>query len=289
MIELQGKKVMVVGLSRTGVALTKFLVERGAEVTVSDHKSPAELSTTLEEVEKLPIKFDLGGHTPKLMIQQELLVLSPGIPPELKVFDYARQHGVKVTGELEFASQFVQEPLIAVTGTNGKSTTAKLCEEFLNESGVKTWVGGSSDKPLIEYVRSGDKAQVVIVEASCFQLELTSTFAPRSIILTNLAEDHLDRYKSFDDYVRSIRKIFQNTSQATTSVLNADENMVVELARDPAVQRGRIFYFSRKPTLEPQIMNIGGSVLIKDDMRVRVGPEIEHYSVKDIKARGKHS
>ena len=286
--DLKDKKIMVVGLSRTGVALTKFLVEQGADVTVTDHKSPAELTNTLEDVEKLNVKFDLGGHTPKLMLTQELLILSPGVPPELKIFDYVRQHGVKVTGELEFASQFVQEPIIAITGTNGKSSAARLCSLFLIESGVKAWVGGSSSKPLIEYVRSTEKAQVVIVEVSSFQLELTSTFAPRTIVVSNLAECHLDRYKSFDDYLRAIRKIFLNTSQATTSVLNADENLVVDMARDPAVQRGRIFYFSRKPAFESQIMNIGGGILIKDEMKVRVGPEIESYPTTQVKARGRH-
>jgi UDP-N-acetylmuramoylalanine--D-glutamate ligase len=288
-MELQGKKVMVVGLSRTGVALTKFLVERGAEVTVSDHKSPAELTATLEEVEKLPVKFDLGGHTPRLMLQQELIILSPGGPPELKLFDYARQNGVKVTGELEFASHFIEEPIIAVTGTNGKSSVAKYCGLMLTESGVSNWVGGSSRNPLIEYVRGGQKVQVVVVEATSFQLDLTEKFSPRTIVLTNLGETHLDRYKSFEDYVRAIRKIFVNTSANTTSVLNADDNLVVDIARDPSVQRGVIFYFSRKPALEPQIMNIGGGVLIKEDMKVRVGPEIEHYQTKNVKARGKHN
>lgn len=288
-MELQGKKVMVVGLSRTGVALTKFLVERGAEVTVTDHKSPAELTTTLEEVEKLPVKFDLGGHTPRLMLQQELIILSPGVPPELKLFDYARQNGVKVTGELEFASQFIEEPIIAVTGTNGKSSVAKYCGLMLSGSGITNWVGGSSRNPLIEYVRSGEKVQVVVVEATSFQLDLTEKFSPRTIVLTNLGETHLDRYKSFEDYVRAIRKIFVNTSANTTSVLNADDNLVVDIARDPSVQRGVIFYFSRKPALEPQIMNIGGGVLIKDDMKVRVGPEIDHYNAKNVKSRGKHN
>lgn len=288
-MELKGKKIMVVGLSRTGVALTKFLVKQGVEVTVSDHKSPAELSTSLEEIEGLEVNFDLGGHTPKAMLAQEMIILSPGVPSELKIFDYARQHGVKVTGELEFASRFVKEPIIGITGTNGKSTTAKLCEQMLKESGVNVWLGGNFGEPLIEYVAREEKAQVVIVETSSFQLELAETYSPGSIIFMNIAENHLDRYKSYEDYIKTKRRIFNNTTQATTSVLNADDNMIIEIARDPAVQRGRIFYFSRKPSLEPQIMNIGGAVCIKDELRVRVGPEIEYYTTKNMKMKGKHS
>ncbi len=287
--EVKGKKIMVVGLSKTGVSLVKFLAEAEADVTISDHKSPAELSSAIEEIEGLKVNFDLGGHTPKVMLNQELIILSPGVSPELKIFDYARQHGVKVTGELEFAAQFVQEPIIAVTGTNGKSTTCKLIETFLKESGVKVWIGGNFGTPLTEYVRRKDKADVVIIETSSFQLELTETYAPRTVVLMNIAENHLDRYRSMDEYVRAKRRIFQNTTHDTTSVLNADDNTVVDLARDPAVQRGRIFYFSRKPSLEPQIMNIGGAVAIKDQLKVRIGPEVEYYDFKNIKMRGRHA
>lgn len=287
--ELRGKKIMIVGLSKTGVSLAKFLAEAEADVTISDHKSPAELANALEDIEGLKINFDLGGHTPKVMLSQELIILSPGVSPELKIFDYARQNGVKVTGELEFIAQFVQEPIIAVTGTNGKSTTCKLIQAFLNESGVKTWLGGNFGTPLTEYVRNKEKADVVIVETSSFMLELTETYAPRTIVLMNIAENHLDRYRSMDEYIRAKRRIFQNTTHDTTSVLNADDNTVVDLARDPAVQRGRIFYFSRKPSLEPQIMNIGGAVAIKDQLKVRVGPDVEYYTFKNMKMKGKHA
>ncbi|MCB0348499.1 MAG: UDP-N-acetylmuramoyl-L-alanine--D-glutamate ligase, partial [Bdellovibrionales bacterium] len=122
MLEISGKRIMVVGLSKTGVSMAKFLVESGCEVTVSDHKSPAELSAYLDEIDHLPLKYDLGGHTPRTFVEQDLIIMSPGISPELKIFDYAKSNGVKVTGDVEFASQFIEEPIIAVTGTNGKST-----------------------------------------------------------------------------------------------------------------------------------------------------------------------
>jgi UDP-N-acetylmuramoylalanine--D-glutamate ligase len=120
-------------------------------------------------------------------------------------------------------------------------------------------------------------------------LEHVVTFNPKNVVFTNLAENHLDRYRNMEEYVNAKRKIFLNTNQNTTSILNADDSAVVELARDPAVQRGRIFYFSRKQALEPQIMNIGGAVALKDKIHVRTGPEIEYYSLTGMKMRGTHS
>lgn len=290
MKDVAGKKVMVVGLSSTGVALTKFLVELGAKVTVSDHKSPAELSQALEKIDNLELEYDLGGHTPKLLLEQDLIILSPGVSPELKVFEYARKNGKKVTGDIEFAAQFIEEPIIAITGTNGKSTTCKIAEQMLTESGVKVWLGGNYGTPLVEYVRNKEKADVVICEVSSFQLEHVDTFTPKNIVFMNIGENHLDRYRSMDEYVGAKRKLFRNTNHNTTSILNADDNRVVDIARDPIVQRGRIFYFSRKVALEPQIMNIGGAVLMNNkEIKVRVGPEIETYSVANVKMKGKHA
>lgn len=288
-MELSGKKILVVGLARTGISLIRFLVEKGAYVTVSDHKSKPELVESLEQLEGLKVDFDLGGHTPKLFVDQDLIILSPGVSPNLKIFDYARNHGVRVTGELEFAAQFVKEPIIAVTGTNGKTTTCRLIELFLKESGINVWLGGNYGRPLTEYLRSGEKADVVVVEVSSFQLELIEKFTPKNIVFMNLAEDHLDRYRSMEEYVGAKRRIFLNTNQATTSILNADDNAVVELARDPSVQRGRIFYFSRKASLEPQIMNIGGAVCIGKEVRVRTGPEIDYFDISQVKIMGIHN
>lgn len=288
--ELKDKRILVVGLGKTGSALARFLTSAGAQVTITDHKSKPELSSQLEQLDNLPnLKFELGSHSPKTFLQQDLVILSPGVPPNLKIFDYARSQGVKITGEFEFSMGFIKEPVIAVTGTNGKTTIAKLVESFLGASDVSAWVGGSNEKPMVEYLSVEKKAQVVIAEVSAFMLEMCENFMPQNIIFTNLAENHLDRYRSMEEYVNAKRRIFRHTNQATTSILNADDNAVVELARDPSVQRGRIFYFSRKPALEPQIMNIGGAVNIGDEIRVRTGPEIEYYSIKGMKMRGKHN
>lgn len=287
--ELKDKRILVVGLGKTGVSLCHFLTQHGAQVTVTDHKSKPELSAQLEPLEGMPIKFELGSHSPKTFLQQDLVILSPGVSPILKIFEYARNQGIKITGEFEFAQGFIKEPMVGVTGTNGKTTVARLAEAMLKNSGITCWVGGSNERPLTDYLRLNEKAQVVIVEVSAFMLEHTESFNPSNIVFTNLAENHLDRYRSMEEYINAKRRVFRNTNQMTTSILNADDNAVVELARDPAVQRGKIFYFSRKQALEPQIMNIGGAVNIADEVRVRTGPDVEVFSVKNIKMRGKHS
>jgi UDP-N-acetylmuramoylalanine--D-glutamate ligase len=217
------------------------------------------------------------------------VVLSPGVAPHLKIFEYARQQGIKITGEFEFSSGFIKEPIVGITGTNGKTTIARLAEAMLIASGIDCWVGGSTETPITNYLLEEKKAKVVLAEISSFMLEHCVDFASSNIVFSNLAENHLERYRSMEEYVNAKRRIFKNTNQATTSILNADDNAVVELARDPSVQRGRIFYFSRKPALEPQIMNIGGAVNVGDELRVRTGPEIETFSIKGIKLRGKHS
>lgn len=288
--ELKDKKILVVGLGKTGVALAKFLTKYEANVTITDHKSKPELSTQLDQLEGYTnIKFELGSHSPKTFLSQDLVILSPGVASHLKIFEYARQQGVKITGEFEFASGFIKEPIAAITGTNGKTTVARLTESMLKESGVDVWVGGSNENPITNYLLEEQKAKLVIAEVSGFMLEQCVNFNPANVVFSNLAENHLDRYRSMEEYVNAKRKVFKNTNQATTSILNADDNAVVELARDPAVQRGRIFYFSRKPALEPQIMNIGGAVNIGDEVKVRTGPDIETFNVKNIKMKGKHS
>lgn len=287
--ELKGKKIAVIGLGETGIALAKFLLKYKAEVLISDHKSEAELSSSLETIQGLNLKFELEGHNPKTLIQQDYVILSPGVPPHLKIFDYIRNHGVKITGEFEFASRFIKEPMVVVTGTNGKTSVVDMAYLFLKESGVKVWVGGNHSQPLSQYLCDDVKAEVLLVEASSFMLEHVEQMKPKTAVFTNLAPNHLDRYMSMKDYMMSKRKIFTNTSEETTSILNAESSAIIEMARDPLVQKGRIFYFSTRKALKPQIMNIGGAVMIDDEIQLRTKPDIEYYSLKNSPLKGKHS
>ena len=287
--ELKGKKIAVIGLGQTGIALAKFLIKHDAEVLISDHKSEAELSSALETIQGLDLKFELEGHNPKTLIQQDYVILSPGVPSHLKIFDYIRNQGVKITGEFEFASGFIKEPMAVVTGTNGKTTVVDMAYRFLKESGVNVWVGGNYCQPLSQYLCDGVKADVLLIEASSFMLEHVEHMKPKTAVFTNLAPNHLDRYMSMKDYMMSKRKIFTNVSEKTTSLLNAENSAIIEMARDPLVQKGRIFYFSTRKALKPQIMNIGGAVMIGDEIQLRTKPDIEYYSLKNSVLKGKHS
>ena len=287
--ELKGKKIAVIGLGQTGIALSRFLLKHKAEVLISDHKSEAELSSALETVQDLPLNFELEGHNPKTLIQQDYVILSPGVPSHLKLFNYIKNHGVHITGEFEFSSRFIKEPMVVITGTNGKTTVMDIARLFLKESGVNVWVGGNHKQPLSQYLYEDKKADVLLLEASSFMLEHVEQMKAKTVVFTNLAPNHLDRYANMKDYMMSKRKIFTNTSAETTSILNADSDAIIEMARDPIVQRGRIFYFSTRKALKPQIMNIGGAVLIEDEIQLRTKPDIEYYSLKNSPLKGKHS
>ena len=286
---IRGKKIAIVGLGKTGIALAKFLHRQGAHILISDHKSEAELSDCLEEIRDYPFKLELEGHNPRTFIQQDMVILSPGVPSHLKLFEYVRSRGIEVTGEFEFASRFVKEPVVAITGTNGKTAVLELARIFLEKSGVNVWVGGNYGRPLSQYLYDGKTADVLLTETSSFMLEHTKCLTPKTIVFTNLAEDHLDRYPSLEDYVNAKSRVFTNTKAQVTSILNADNDLVVKLANEPIVQRGRIFYFSTRSVLKPQIMNIGGAIMIDREVHVRTRPEKEFFHLKNSHLKGIHT
>lgn len=285
---IKGKKIAVVGLGKTGIALSKFLHQQGAHIVISDHKSEAELSDCLEEIKDFPFKLELEGHNPKTFIQQDCVILSPGVPSHLKLFEYVRSRGIEVTGEFEFASRFIKEPIVTITGTNGKTTVLNLSRMFLEKSGVNVWTGGNYGQPLSQYLCENKKADVLLTEASSFMLEHTKCLKPKTIVFTNLAEDHLDRYPSLEDYVNAKSRVFTNASPQVTSILNADNDLVIKLANEPIVQRGRIFYFSTREILKPQIMNIGGAIMIDREVHVRTRPEKDFFHLKNTHLKGLH-
>ena len=171
--------------------------------------------------------------------------------------------------------------MAVITGTNGKTTILELARLFLEKSGVKVWAGGNYKKPLSDYLLEEEKADVLLIEASSFMLEHVETMKPKTIVFSNLTEAHLDRYQEIAAYMQAKRKIFTNMDENVTSILNADSNAIIEMAKDPLVQKGRIFYFSRRKSLKPQIMKIGGCVAVDDEIQSRTRPEIEYYSLKN--------
>jgi UDP-N-acetylmuramoylalanine--D-glutamate ligase len=236
-MQLAGKKILVVGLGATGVATATFLVKRGAVVTATDSAREAELNPEALALREKGVRLELGGNRPQSFETADLVVISPGVPHGAAPLDRSRELGVPVLGEVELAARFIEQPIVAITGTNGKTTTTTLVGEMLRRSGMDVFVGGNIGTPLINYVDSGQKAGVVVAEISSFQLDTIERFRPKVAVLLNIAEDHLDRYPDLDAYVRSKGRIFENQGPADFAVLNGADSRVAELSKNIGSQK----------------------------------------------------
>ncbi len=229
-MDLANRAVLVVGLGRSGGAAAQLCARRGARVTVTDAR-PAE--ALAESLAALPpgVTRELGGHRRESFLAADLVVLSPGVPP-LPEVAAAREAGVTITGELELASRFVQAPMLAVTGTNGKSTTTTLAGAMLAATGRPTFVGGNLGTPLCEAVDTpaAGPQGMVAVEVSSFQLETADRFAPRVGIVLNISPDHLDRYANIEDYAAAKARLFQAQGPGDFALLNVDDPRVKAMA-----------------------------------------------------------
>ena len=281
-MELKGKKVLVAGLGKTGLALVSLLMEHGAEVLVSDTRE----RSGLEEQRKafqgkgLPVVMEGGGHTEAFFNQADLILLSPGIPLDLPALAQARQRGVPVWGELELFSILCQTPVAAVTGTNGKTTTTALLNEMLVASGKKTFLGGNIGRPLTEYLLKGQDLDLVVAEISSFQLDTAWHFSPILGLLLNITEDHLDRYPDFQAYQNSKASLFRNQGEKGMAVLNWDDPIVRSLGeRLP----GPVFYFSRREKVFP------GAYLDPQGILLEMGSRSERYHLNGFSLPGLHN
>lgn len=227
---LNDRKVLVVGLGISGLAVARLAAARGARVTVTDNRGEAALTDAIAALPAGVVR-ELGGHRAESFLGADLIVLSPGVPeiPELQA---ARQANVPTTGELELASRFVQAPIVAVTGTNGKSTTTTLCGHMLAATGRPTFVGGNLGTPLSEAVGTPSAAAggYCVVEVSSFQLETTELFRPRVAVLLNVTADHLDRYDGFAGYAAAKERVFLRQNGGDFSVMNVDDPTVAAMA-----------------------------------------------------------
>ncbi|MFQ5852092.1 MAG: UDP-N-acetylmuramoyl-L-alanine--D-glutamate ligase [Candidatus Binatia bacterium] len=226
-MELRGKKVMVLGLARTGSETARFLVHQGAGVLMSDCRGEEELRGEVEALSGLPIRYLLGGEELSWVDGVEMLVPSPGVPSENRLLRQASRSGIEIISEIELASRFLRVPLVAITGTNGKSTTTTLIGEILKDAGIRAFVGGNIGAPLIGYVSGCWDWGVV--EVSSFQLEWVEKFRPRIAVLLNLTEDHLDRYADFASYCEAKERIFCAQDEGDVAVLNRDDPLVWSL------------------------------------------------------------
>ena len=253
-MEISGRKTVVVGLGKTGISTAVFLKKRGAQVTVSDSSKDKNLDDAAKKLQAIGVNVELGTHSSSFFQNAELIILSPGVPHTIEPVTRAAERGAIVTGEIELASRFIKEPIIAVTGTNGKTTTTTLIGNMLEESGLKTFVGGNIGKPLIDYVESENRADVVVAEISSFQLDTIKRFRPRVGVLLNITEDHLDRYPGFDAYMKSKARIFENQKGNDVSIFNASDQYVLQVSGN--IKCGKLPFFkdSGSPDYEEYAM-----------------------------------
>jgi UDP-N-acetylmuramoylalanine--D-glutamate ligase len=226
--DVTGLRVAVAGAARSGRAAAELLAHRGARVTLSDVRRGIE---DQDELRQLGVALELGGHGEATFSDADLVVLSPGVPPGQAVIATARARGVPIIGELELASRWLQGRVIAITGTKGKSTTSVLTGRMLEAAGFEVAVGGNIGSPLSEQVAASTPDTFHVVETSSFQLEQIDTFHPWIAVLLNFSPDHLDRHPSIEAYAAAKARIFENQNAGDWAVVNADDPMVLELAR----------------------------------------------------------
>ncbi|UCG80107.1 MAG: UDP-N-acetylmuramoyl-L-alanine--D-glutamate ligase [Desulfobacterales bacterium] len=251
-LNLKDKKVIVVGLARTGLAVARFLKDRGAQVTATDLKQEDELGSYAQEALAMGISLKLGAHKIEGFMGSDLVVVSPGVPHSITPLEVARRAGIPVIGEVELASRYIKEPIVAITGTNGKTTTTSLVGKMLEASGHNVFVGGNIGAPLIDYVNSSVRAETIVAEISSFQLDTIEHFRPEVGVLLNITEDHLDRYNDFSDYVRSKGRLFENQGSTDVAVLNGTDPTVSKL--ESLIDSQRLYFNINNSGLHGAVM-----------------------------------
>ncbi|MDO9309865.1 MAG: UDP-N-acetylmuramoyl-L-alanine--D-glutamate ligase [Deltaproteobacteria bacterium] len=268
-MELKNKKILVVGLAKTGVACARFLASKGARVTVTDLRNETQLAGPLAELAGYEIVRELERHDQATFLASDLIVVSPGVAMDLPQLLAAQKTGIEIISEIELAARFIDVPLAAITGTNGKTTTTTLLGAIFKHNGYHTFVGGNIGNPLIEMAESHQIVDQVVAEISSFQLEWISSFRPTVAALLNLSEDHLDRYPSYQDYINAKLRIFENQTEDDFAVLNRDDELVWEQAGKLAA---RVFPFSRTVELEEGIFYRDGVITYRHDGREECFP-----------------
>jgi len=231
-MDLNHKNILIVGLGISGIAAARFAKKKGASVTVTDMADEKKLGSYAPMAHKLGVNMELGNHNIETFERSDLIVVSPGVPHTILPIKRAIAKGIPVLGELELAARYIREPVIAVSGTNGKTTTATLLGSMLESSGFKVFVGGNIGNPLIDYADKRGTADIVVAEVSSFQLDTIDTFRPHVGVLLNITADHLDRYPDFKSYARSKGRLFENQRQSDIAVLNGSDPIISSVTKD---------------------------------------------------------
>lgn len=281
-MELKGKKVLVVGLGKSGLSAALFLRNQGAQVTVSDVRKAEALADELPQLLDAGVMVEAGGHGLLTFRRQDLIVVSPGVPIQTPELVQAKSFNRPVIGELELASRYLKGNILAITGSNGKTTTTTLAGEIMKAAGIPTGIGGNIGRPVIDLVEESREDGWSVLEVSSFQLETTEEFRPRVAVILNITPDHLDRHGTLENYALTKERIFARQTGADFVVLNADNSRAAEAAsRAPS----QVYWFSRQKSV-----SVG--CWVENDWIVfrREGGEVERVMpVASIPLKGKHN
>jgi len=279
-IDLAGKRVLVVGLARTGVVTALFSAGYGATVTATDERPETELQETAAKLRSAGVTLELGGHRAESFLEQDLIVVSPGVPAKLPELELARAGGTPVWSEIELAWRFLRGKLIAITGSNGKTTTTSLVAHILQTAGIPTLIGGNIGTPLLALVENSMDTTVTVAEISSFQLETIEKFRPEIGVLLNLTPDHLDRHASFDEYAQAKMRMFENQLERDIAILNADDPEITR--RMPT--KPHIFWFSRQKRVAAGAFLRDEHIFFRNE-----GSEVALARRDEISLRGEHN
>jgi UDP-N-acetylmuramoylalanine--D-glutamate ligase len=283
MMELKGKKVLVVGLGKSGLAAALFLRHKGAHVTVSDVRSAEALAKDVPALLEEGIMVEAGGHGLLTFRRQDLIVVSPGVPLDTPELMQVKGFGLPIIGEVELAARFLKGRMLAITGSNGKTTTTALVGEILEKSGVPTLVGGNIGVPVIDLVEQSNDNTWSVLEISSFQLESTVEFHPKIAVILNITPDHLDRHGSFENYARAKERIFAAMDEHDCVVLNADNVPTTEAA---ARTSAKAYWFSLEHPVDQGAWLQEGSLVFRGSKN----SEIEQIMpLKSIPLKGSHN
>ncbi|MBU0730695.1 MAG: UDP-N-acetylmuramoyl-L-alanine--D-glutamate ligase [Proteobacteria bacterium] len=272
-----GMKILVVGLGKTGISAVGFLLRQGARITVSEARPEASIdSQTLSFLKESGVELESGGHTDKTFLNTDLIFVSPGIPLETQPLVKALGRGIPVIGELALAPEYLETPVVAVTGTNGKSTVTTLIGDIFKAMGKKVFVGGNIGTPLTNYLYGPQDADVCVLEVSSFQLDTAGDFRPEVGVLLNITPDHLDRYESYQAYGDSKFRLFSGQKQGDWAVLNIADPEI--LSRVTESLKKRIFFFGKDISRYPGASQKEKRILLTGVKNV---PGVEEYDLEN--------
>jgi UDP-N-acetylmuramoylalanine--D-glutamate ligase len=280
-LDLTGKEIVIVGMARSGMAAAEFLWKRGVRVTLSDNRPEAALESEIRFLNERNIRYEAGGHSAELLGSADLIVVSPGVPLSLPVLRQAALMGKTLISEIELASRYLRGRVIAITGTNGKTTTTTLIGEILRAAGFPAQVGGNIGTPLISLVESSTQDTWSVVELSSFQLEVVPTFRPDIAVILNITPDHLDRYASFEAYSQTKLNIFENQVSSDFAVLNHEDPTLQKAAGNIHCQ---VFWFSASHEVKCGTYAMGGQIVFES------GKKSERVmSCGEVPLKGRHN